>query len=358
MVRNILTVHLSKEAMICKGLQSIQYLQCLAMVLEPEITSSSTQQSVKQNTEMNTAFKDLHNYTSEGNFVTTDTFIDEPLTFPNTDLTTYHEEIEAESTTVFSDLDYVMFTSTEHTTLIPVTKDKDYFVDTDLTTHYEDTEAAVTKNTSFIHEANITDVDYDKSTIIKDTTNTAITQDDNEENSTWVQLDDLSYVTSREDTTVTPVNEDMNTNNSNSAIFDKDEYVDTEERMSSSLITKEAIITSTASIFTSQEENTNYESSASYFITANVLSQVATKQTTLLLETQTLISGIHDWLLFMIVIIIMLCLFLSCIFCLCKTKGGKHLKKLLSLIHDNPNHARMMSVSPVDIKEVKYLNYF
>ena len=46
MVKNILTIHLSKEAMICKGLQGLQYLQCLAMVLEPEYPTTSTQGSI------------------------------------------------------------------------------------------------------------------------------------------------------------------------------------------------------------------------------------------------------------------------------------------------------------------------
>ena len=81
MVRNILTVHLSKEAMICKGLQSIQYLQCLAMVLEPTLPTTSTQESV-----ITTTAVEMLNYSSDAvKSVTDDIFTMATIDTSNTE---------------------------------------------------------------------------------------------------------------------------------------------------------------------------------------------------------------------------------------------------------------------------------
>ena len=311
MVRNILTVHLSKEAMICKGLQSIQYLQCLAMVLEPVIPSSSTQDTTEA-------------------FVSTVDILDTTIDMLNNSedtagVYTTHIDTSEESTTQRTTLE--IFTTTKE-----ISDTIDSGVNLTETTLMEIMEK------------------YEMTTENYEEIRTTDSFEDHTDDTTDSNYDSYTAIPKAFDDNILGMNNQIKAEETTSILEIDDKFETTANILISSSRSFPPVpetgtkITSTSFIlFNSSQDITNF------------LSQVATTPPTFSLQTKTLVPGIPDWVIILVLIIIIL-LFLIC-FCLFlyKHKHGRSLTKLghSLLLQGHHKHARLMSVSPINLKQVK-----
>ena len=315
MVRNILTVHLSKEAMICKGLQSIQYLQCLAMVLEPVIPSASTQDNSEAFVSMvdilDTTIVLLNNSEDPKGVQTTHIDNIKESTTPTLDIFTTTEEI---SDTINPGVNLIETTLKEI-----IYESLDSRDEYNMTT--ENHEEIMTTDSSDDHTDDTTDNDDSFSAIQN-------TIDDN-------ILGISNQIITEETTSFQQLDEKIETTAAN-------------------------LISSSRSIPTEPEPGTKTSSTSSIRFNSSqdmtqFLNQVATAPPTFSLQTRTLIHGTPDWVtILLLIILLLLCLICFCLF-LCKHKTGKSLTNLVHslVLQNHPKHARLMSVSPINLKKVK-----